>query len=195
MYVLYLNDYERIIAIDDNLWIIHPLAKLLSSKLSLCICEIPNSSKLNNSSCLKWTIETPELPLSIQYPKLLISNNHVLVEKDYPQGIDLEILLSHQQYVLKSLKVLSAAKITDAILNTGDRLYFQKLLDFDYTGATPDESGIEQGFLKSIEKIIYLSKDVSEIEKQIRNLFTLENSIFPRNLSLYNKTFLKYLNE
>lgn len=194
MYAIYLNDYERIIAVENNLWIAHPAAKLLSSKLSLCICEMPDNIIINNTTCLKWKISTPELPLSIQYPKLIIPESFQIIEVGYPDGVDPKTLTDCQEFVLKVLKILSSSKTTDAMLNTGDRQYFQDLLDFDFLSSASDESGIEQGFLKSIEKILYLSNTVEEIDIKINQLFESEKSKFPRNTVLYKKTFLHYLN-
>jgi hypothetical protein len=194
MFAIYLNDYERIAAIDSNLWIAHSAAKVLSSKFSLSIVEISNVDSINNDNCLEWTLSSIDLPISVQYPKLVIPSSLKIVKVGNPAGIDILILEKSRQYILKSVKIIQAAKITDALLNNADRLYFQRLLEVDGILSTPDDSGIAKGFLFSIEQAVYLSAGLDELENNIQHLLTDQNSIFPRNLLLYKNTFYKYLN-
>ena len=193
MYAIYLNDIERFIALEKDLWIAHNSAKLLSSKLSICICDI-GDVELTNDNCFQWTLSTPELPASIQYPKLVIPSNAKLEFVGDPIEIDMKIFKLHQRFCLLVLKIVMAAKMTDAILNAGDRKYFQSLISFDDVESTSDDSGIPDGFLYSIERILYLQTTEEEVMFCINELFNNSSSIFPRNLAQYKSTFYKYLN-
>ncbi len=193
MYAIYLNDIERFIALEKDLWIAHESSKLLSSKLSICICDI-GDTELTNDNCFQWTLSTPELPASIQYPKLVMPTNAKLEFVGDPIGTNMEIFKSHQKFCLLVLKIVKAAKMTDAILNTGDRKYFQSLLSFNDVESTSDDSGIPDGFLYSIERILYLQTTEKDVLIQIENMFNNSSSIFPRNLAQYKSVFYKYLN-
>jgi hypothetical protein len=104
------------------------------------------------------------------------------------------MLKLHQQFCLLVLKVVLAAKMTDAELNAGDRKYFQSLLEIDSLSTTPDDSGIPGGFLHNIEKILYLNSSTTDIMANIELMFNNSESIFPRNLAQYKSLFYKYLN-
>ena len=193
MYAIYLNDIERFIALEKDLWIAHKSSKLLSSKLSICICDI-GDAVLTNDNCFQWTLSTPELPSSTQYPKLVMPSNAKLEFVGDPIGTNMEVFKSHQQFCLLVLKIVMAAKMTDAILNTGDRKYFQSLLSFDDVESTSDDSGISEGFLYSIERILYLQTTEADVLFCIDEMFNNPSSIFPRNLAQYKSVFYKYLN-
>jgi hypothetical protein len=190
MYAIYLNDNERIIAIEKDLWIALESARLLSSKLSLCICDIGDTT-LTNNDCIQWTILAPELPTSIQYPRLVLIQNLKLENIGYPLDTTLN---ETQQFCLLVLKVVLAAKMTDAELNSGDRKYFQSLVNTTDVTTTSDDSGIPGGFLHTIEKILYLSSNKLDVMSQIELTFNDSESIFPRSLVQYKSTFYKYLN-
>jgi hypothetical protein len=194
MYAIYLNDIERFIAVEKDLWIAHTASKLLSSKLSICICNIENTSAVTNYNCLQWTMSSLNLPSSSQYPKLIISKDSKLEFVGDPINIDMEVLKSHQQFCLLVLKIVLAAKMTDIELNSGDRKYFQSLLKNDGLLATSDESGIPGGFLHTIERILYLSSNVTTVMSNIEFMFNNSQSVFPRNLSQYKSLFYEYLN-
>jgi hypothetical protein len=194
MYAIYLNDLERFIAIEQDLWIAHASAKLLSSKLSICICDIGNESSITNYNCWQWTLSTPDLPASTQYPKLVVPKDSKLEFVGDPINTDMEMLKLHQQFCLLVLKIVLAAKMTDAELNAGDRKYFQLLLEIDSLSTTPDDSGIPGGFLHNIEKILYLNSSTTDIMANIELMFNNSESIFPRNLAQYKSLFYKYLN-
>jgi hypothetical protein len=139
-------------------------------------------------------LSTPELPASIQYPKLVMPANAKLEFVGDPIGTNMEIFKSHQKFCLLVLKIVKAAKMTDAILNTGDRKYFQSLLSFNDVESTSDDSGIPDGFLYSVERILYLQTTEKDVLIQIENMFNNSSSIFPRNLAQYKSVFYKYLN-
>lgn len=195
MFAIYLNDYERIAAIERNLWIAHSASKVLSSKFSLSIIEISNDDSINNDNCFEYTLSSIDLPISVQYPRLIIPTELKTIKVGNPMGIGISSFEKSRQYILRSVKIIYAAKMTDALLNNADRLYFQRLLEVDNILATHDDSGIAKGFLFSIEQAIYLSMGLDELETNIEKLLTDQNSIFPRNLFLYKNTFYKYLNE
>lgn len=193
MYAIYLNDSERIIALEKDLWVALESAKLLSSKLSLCICDIGNT-KLTNNTCIRWTILAPELPTSIQYPRLVPIQKLKLKNIGYPIGVNIDSLKKDQQFCLLILKIVLSAKMTDAELNAGDRKYFQSLLEIDDLSTSSDDSGIPGGFLHTVEKILYLNSNTTDVMSQIELMFNNSESIFPRNLAQYKSTFYKYLN-
>lgn len=194
MYAIYLNDIERFIALEKDLWIAHLSAKLLSSKLSICICDIGNDSSITNSNCIQWTLLTPDLPTSTQYPKLIVSKDSKLEFVGDPVNTDLEILKIHQKFCLLVLRIVKAAKMTDILLNHADRKYFQSLLSSTEVAASPDDSGIPGGFLHSIEKILYLQTSEKDVLSSISAMFNDPNNILPRNLAQYKFLFYKYLN-
>ena len=194
MYAIYLNDIERFIALEKDLWIAHLSAKLLSSKLSICICNIGNESAITNSNCLQWTMSTPDLPASTQYPKLIISKDSKLEFVGDPINTDIEILKSHQKFCLLVLKIVMAAKMTDILLNHADRKYFQSLLSSTEVASSPDDSGIPNGFLHNIEKILYLQTSEENVLSCISAMFNDSTNILPRNLAQYKFLFYKYLN-
>ena len=193
MYAIYLNDSERIIALEKDLWVALESAKLLSSKLSLCICDIGNT-KLTNDTCIHWTILAPELPTSIQYPRLVPIRNLKLKNVGFPVGADIDTFVEDQQFCLLVLKIVLSAKMTDAELNSGDRKYFQSLVDTTDVSTSSDDSGIPGGFMHTIEKILYLNSDIHNVLFRIELMFDDSESIFPRNLAQYKSTFYKYLN-
>jgi hypothetical protein len=194
MYAIYLNDIERFIAIEKDLWIAHASAKLLSSKLSISICDIGNALSVTNYNCFQWTLSSVDLPASTQYPKLVVPKDSKLEFVGDPINTDMEMLKLHQQFCLLVLKVVFAAKMTDIELNSGDRKYFQSLLKNDTLLSASDESGIPGGFLHTIERILYLSSNVTHVMSHIELMFNNSESIFPRNLAQYKLLFYKYLN-
>jgi hypothetical protein len=193
MYAIYLNDIERFIVLEKDLWIAMSASKLLSSKLSICVCDIGNTD-LTNDNCFQWTLSTPELPESGQYPRLVLPANAKLEFVGDPISTNMYTFRSHQRFCLLVLKILTAAKMTDAVLNTADRKYFMSLLEFNEVGATSDDSGIPDGFLHSIEKILYLETSEQGVLNQIDAMFNNSASIFPRILTQYKLVFNKYLN-
>lgn len=195
MYAIYLNDNERFIAIEKDLWIALSASKLLSSKLSLCICDIGDQSNIDNNNCFQWTLSTPELPLSIQYPRLVLPAGALVENKGYPINIDLDLLKKHQEFCLFVLKSVYAAKMTDALLNTSDRSYFKFLLGITDINSLPDDSGVENGFIPSVERILYLSQTQEQALDSFNRIFSNTESTFPRNLLQYKNTFYKYLND
>jgi hypothetical protein len=194
MYAIYLNDIERFIALEKDLWIAHLSAKLLSSKLSICICNIGDELSITNSNCLQWTMLTPDLPASTQYPKLIISKDSKLEFVGDPINTDMEVLKRHQKFCLLVLKIVMAAKMTDILLNHSDRKYFQSLLSSSEVVSSPDDSGIPGGFLHNIEKILYLQTSEKDIFSCISAMFNDTSNILPRNLAQYKFLFYKYLN-
>ena len=194
MYAIYLNDIERFIALEKDLWIAHLSAKLLSSKLSICICDIGNETAITNYNCIQWTMSTPDLPTSTQYPRLIISKDSKLEYVGDPVNTNMDVLKTHQKFCLLVLKVVMAAKMTDILLNHADRKYFQSLLSCTEVAASPDDSGIPGGFLYNIEKILYLQTSEKDILSHIGTMFNDPTNILPRNLAQYKFLFYKYLN-
>ena len=193
MYAIYLNDIERFIALEKDLWIAMTASKLLSSKLSICVCDIGDTVMFNDN-CFQWTLSTPELPLSTQYPRLFIPKDSKLEFVGNPINTDIKIFETHRQFCLLVLRIVFAAKMTDAILNAGDRKYFQSLLNFNSVDSTNDDSGIPDGFIFSIERILYLQITEVDVMRHIEDMFNDSSSIFPRNLAQYKSVFYKYLN-
>jgi len=194
MYAIYLNDIERFIALEKDLWIAHSATKLLSSKLSICICDIGNESPITNANCLQWTMSNPDLPLSTQYPKLIISKDSKIEFVGDSINVDMTVLKAHQKFCLLVLKIVMAAKMTDILLNHADRKYFQSLLSSTEITSSPDDSGIPGGFLHNIEKILYLQTSEKDILSRIDVILNDPTNILPRNLAQYKFLFYKYLN-
>jgi len=194
MYAIYFNDIERFIFIEDDIWLILHGCRLLSSKFSIFICNTKDNSFLTNENCHLYNLSTTELPSFSQYPRLLEHNlkfEFVGPHADIPQHI-IEEKRDFCQFVLKILK---AAWMTDALLNVADSKFFQILLEVTDVNSEHDFSGISNGFIKGIERILYLGNSKEEILEKINYLFDNSESYFPSSTAQYKKTFYRYFNE
>lgn len=193
MYGIYSHNTERFIAIHNDLWITMATAKLLSSKLTICVC-IFNDPRMTNENCLQWSLVDPGIAIGkqdSQYPRLT-RPVEILFAGD-PIDVNLEVLRRHQKFCITALKVIRAAWMTDAGMNTGDRKYLQSLVGSTYFDTDYDDSGIQGGLRFNVEKIIYLNKSEDEVMQSIDEMFNNPNSIFPTRLKLYKKVFYDFL--
>jgi hypothetical protein len=193
-YGIYSINLERFIAIDFDLWVTMHTAKLLSSKMSLCVFKFISDLDINNTNCINFTLDnTWYVKQDSQYPRLINMDGDVY-HIGLPLDIDLSVLDQHFKFCIRTLNIIKSAWITDAELNTSNRQYFQNLLEEIYLQGNPDDSGIEIGFLKSIDKILYLSNNILEVDEKLNKLFNDPNSIFVTNLKMYKLKFFETLN-
>jgi hypothetical protein len=191
MYAIYFNDIERFILVEEDLWLTLHACRLLSSKFSIFICSTVNNEHITNETCYLYNLSTTELPTFSQYPRLIDVNlnfEHVGLHL----GVPLETILEKRKFCQFVIKVLKAAWMTDSILNVADSKFFQTLLEIKEIESEHDFSGIPTGFIKSIERILYLSESEEEILEKIDSLLNDSNSYLPGALAQYKKTFYKY---
>lgn len=194
MYAIYFNDIERFIFVEDDIWLILHGCRLLSSKFSIFICNTKDNTFLTNENCHLYNLSTTELPSFSQYPRLIEHNLKFEFVGLHAQ-ITQDTIEEHRKFCQFVLKVLKAAWLTDAVLNVCDSKFFQTLLEIDNINSDHDLSGILKGFIKSIERILYLGNSEEEILEKIKNLFNNSESYLPSVSAQYKKIFYSYFNE
>lgn len=73
MLYIYSDPQSRFLAVTHDLWITLTLAKLLSSKMSLTVCNPPkNYDLLTNEECIEWSmVDISEARQGHQLPVLV----------------------------------------------------------------------------------------------------------------------------
>ena len=194
MFGIYSNNLERFLIINNDLFLTIQTAKLLSSKFCLSVCKINNSICIDNSNCLTWSLTDPSMAAADrQIPRLTIIDNNLFDTKTYP-AIPKELLFEYHEFCKLVYNIVKASRITDALLNSNDQSYFLRLLDIqDPTIVSlSDESGLEIPFLLQIDKVLYMSTSIKEINENIEEIF-FQYTTLPSNVALYKKTFYHYL--
>lgn len=192
-YAIYLNSIERFILILDDLWISVQTAKLLSSKMSICVCDISNFQQIENTDSLSWCLnDSSESKQNQQHPSLSIINNGIF-NKGLPLDISLDLLKVQKQFVEYVADVCRSAMLVDALLNNVNQKFYLDLLGDSNFEVVDDDSGINGGFLKTVNTILYLSKTVTEIETKLNLILNDPKSNRPSNLKLYRELFYSYM--
>lgn len=194
MYYLYSNTHERFLAGTDDLWVTLMSAKLFSSKMSLTICDL-GSNTIIKDNYINWGLVDPsEAKQNQQIPSLMISKFGGEF-KGTVLDISLNRLLDYQKTFLGVYNIINSAWITDALYNSVDQRLLMNLFDGNKFAAVDDDSGIDNGFLHTIYKIVYFSSSLEEMEIKILEIFNNKKSGRPTNLDLYKNAFYKFLNE
>lgn len=194
MYYLYSNTHERFLAGTDDLWVTLMSAKLFSSKMSLTICDL-GSNAIIKDNYINWGLVDPsEAKQNQQIPSLMISKFGGEF-KGTVLDISLNRLLDYQKTFLGVYNIINSAWITDALYNSVDQRLLMNLFDGNKFAAVDDDSGIDNGFLHTIYKIVYFSSSLEEMEIKILEIFNNKKSGRPTNLDLYKNAFYKFLNE
>ena len=195
MYGIYSINLERFLLISNDLWMLMHSANLLSSKFVLCVCMIDDDVQIYNSNCLTWTLSDPTIAiLDKQTPRLKFVHKALFDTGRFPVDIPLEKIVKYQEFSNFVLNVSNAARITDALLNANNQKYFLKLLDStDNIVSINDDTKIPDGFVLSIDKILYLADSKDEAFDKILNLIN-EPINTVSWLASYKKTFLKLYN-
>lgn len=193
MIYIYSNTHERIISATPDQWVTITTARMMSSKMSLCIVTADNDN-LTNDDCIQWGLINPgEAKQNQQTPSLLISKFGV-EHKGPALDISEDTLKYYQSTMLEVYNIIKSAWITDALYNSANQNTFINLFDdTDFLKSVNDDSGIDGGFLNAIYKIVYFSQSVDEMKLQIGDLFNNEKSSRPTNLNLYKLSFYKFL--
>jgi len=194
MFGIYSNNLERFLIINNDLCLTMQTAKLLSSKFCLSVCKINNSSCIDNSNCLTWSLTDPSMAVADrQVPRLTIIDNNLFDTKTYP-AISKEVLFEYHQFCKSVYNIVKASRITDALLNSNDQSYFLKLLDVQDSTivSLSDDTGLEVPFLLQVDKILYMSTSIKEINEKIEKIFIQYTSL-PSTVALYKKTFYYHL--
>lgn len=192
MIYIYSNTHERFITSTNDLWVTMMTAKLMSSKMSLCVVD-DQLNNLSNNECITWGLVNPgEAKQNQQNPSLLISQQGIEFKGDV---LDIEVskLVEYQKTTLGVYNILRSAWITDALHNTVDQNTFLKLFNDSTFISVNDDSGVEGGFLLSIYKIVYLSLSLEEMYSKIDDILNDPKSSRPTNLNIYRTAFYKWL--
>lgn len=195
MFYIYSDPQSRFLAVTQDLWVTVTLAKLLSSKMSLTVCNPPkNFNLLTNEECTEWSMtDISEARQGHQLPVLTDINSGIEFKGPVPD-LPGDLLKRYQTFILESYNILYAAWLTDASLNSSNSKFFEPFFDESLSPETVwDDSGVQGGFLNSVYQIIYFSSTVEEIKEKISLIFQNEKSSRLEILKLYKEKFYENL--
>ena len=190
-YGIYNNGLERFVAVSDDLWITHNAAKLLSSKFSSTVC-ILNNKNITNNNCHMWgLVNNSQARQDQQSPAIALIDQ--IEEKGLPVDFDNNDLISDKEFV--DFVVLSsyALYLTDAICNASNQKFYNKLVGDNILTKSNDDSGISEGFIISIEKILYLSASKDEALNKFAAILNDLTTNRPGQLKMYKNIFNSFL--
>ena len=191
-YGIYSNNLERFVHVSSDLWLLMHSAKLLSSKMTLCVVNIKDS-KIDQDNCIRYSLlDTTKAKQNVQLPQLVLDSEGEQY-KGNSLDIDVDLFLKQIQFIRYLIKVVNSTWLTDAQLNVSDHNLLLSLLGSDNLRKVDDDSGIKLGFKFSIDQILYTSNTIDEIKKRINNLFDYANSERPKNMQIYEFTFRGYM--
>lgn len=188
-YGIYCNSLERFIYVGDDLWLQMHCAKLLSGKMSLCVIDILNQD-LDKLDYYSYGLKNKsQAKQNVQFPQLVLDTDGE-VYLGPPLDIELEEFDRQKKFVNYLIKVANACWIADAMLNTGDHNLVLDLLQVKNLRKVADDSGIENGFIRNINTILYTSNTKQEIKDRINNIFsTYKTSERPTRMEQYEIIF------
>jgi hypothetical protein len=192
-YSIYSNSDDRFLLISDDLWTTMHTAKMLCSKMSLSVCNLGEIEDIEN--VLLWGLSDPnESNSGQQHPAYCIIKKGIEY-KGNPE-VDFNILNEHQRYVLFVNKAVRASWLTDALFNNTNQDYYLSLLGERKFHTVKDDSGVRDGFLFSIDRVLYTSMTQEEAELRfMQEVFDFEKSSRPTSLKLYSEKFHSILAE
>lgn len=196
-YGIYSSNLERFLLIDNDLWPLLHTARLLSSKLFLSVCNIDSSVPINNDNCISWSLIDPTIPKTdMQLAKLVDVGSGLENLGDLFIDVSKQKLKEYQYYSRFVLSAVKSAWLTEAVLNSSQQTYFLKLLDIkeDFY-KVDDDSGIKNGFLFNIDKILYLSETAEECLDKIDVLLNDQTVETPEWLAQYKLHFIRNLDD
>ena len=192
VYGLYCNSSERFMLIDNDLWTLHHAAKILSSKMSTCVCAISNM-EINSDNCHLWGLIDHRVTKQDQQVPLIISVDDAVEYKGLPDDIDENDLKKDLEFLRFALDAVYAMKIVDANFNVAEQKFFIRFFPKTELTAVDDDSGIANGFVRSVERILYLAGSRASALKGFDELFDDSKSSRPTILLDHKKTFYKLL--
>jgi hypothetical protein len=80
-------------------------------------------------------------------------------------------------------------KVVDAIYNVADQKFFIKYFPKTELTAVDDDSGVANGFVRSVERILYLASNEENALKGLEELFNDPRSTRPTVLAEHKATF------
>jgi hypothetical protein len=187
-YGIYNNGLERFVAISDDLWTIHHSAKLLSSKFSSTVCVISHPD-ITNDNCHLWGLSHHSAAKQDRQTPVLVIIDSAVEIKGFPDDTTEADFFSDKSYIQFLVKVTYALRLTDAICNTGDQHFYNKLFGEHNLTKIIDDSGIDSGFIPSVESILYFSANEAEAIDKFNIILLGENSSRPGQTSTYRNTF------
>jgi len=193
---LFIPGLERFILIDDlDLWSVLHAAKLLSSKFQSLVFPMDNETPVFTHTCLNYGIQRNiGFPIINQTPLLkerLTLHEVVKVGPPIDRLDDLEQLVKEQEYCYFVLKTVQALRVIDGLYTNLDNRFYAKFFDVELL-YNEDETGIPNGFVAEVEKIIYLSSTIDEATKQIENIFARPTSK-PYFMNIYKEKLTELL--
>jgi hypothetical protein len=127
-----------------------------------------------------------------QSPRLSIVNNS-LEPVNVVNNHELD-LIRYYKFSKFILKIVKSARLTDFLLNSSDHHFYNNLLDIkEELVKVHDDSGISEGFLNKIDRILYLENDEDTVLNLIKELLEDKNSYAPTWLTNYRNTFFSVL--
>jgi hypothetical protein len=191
-YGLYCNSSERFMAVDNDLWVLHHAAKILSSKISSCVCVIDNAD-INNNNCYQWGLKDNRVSKQDQQIPLVVPVADAVEFKGSPDDITTEDLTKDLAFVNFILQATYAMKVVDAIYNVADQKFFIKYFPKTELTAVDDDSGVANGFVRSVERILYLASNKESALKGLEELFNDPRSTRPTVLAEHKAMFYYFL--
>jgi hypothetical protein len=187
-YGLYCNSSERFMAVDNDLWTLHHAAKILSSKISSCVCVIAND-EITNDNCYQWGLQDNRISKQDQQIPLVVPVGDAVEHKGAPDDIIASDLAKDLLFVNFIIKATYAMKVVDAIYNVADQKFFIKYFPKTELTAVDDDSGVANGFVRSVERILYLASNEENALKGLEELFNDPRSTRPTVLAEHKATF------
>jgi hypothetical protein len=192
VYGLYCNSSERFVLLDTDLWTLHHAAKILSSKISSCVCAISNT-EINADNYHLWGLVDHRVTKQDQQIPLIISVDDAVEYKGLPDDIAEDNLKTDLEFLRFILDAVYAMKIVDARFNVADQKFFIRFFPKTELTAVDDDSGVANGFVRSVERILYLAGSQTSALKGFDELFNDPKSTRPTPLSAHKTLFYKLL--
>lgn len=192
MYGIYSNSLERFILVDSDLWILVHVAKLLSSKMTLCVMPI-HSKEINSKNCYEYGLFNPaEAKQNTQLPQF-VKNTSGESFKGPPLDISEELFSEQKKFIEYLAKVAKASWIADIQLNTSDHNFLLNLAEETNLAKMEDDSGIDGGFKFRVDQVLYTSNTKQEMKERLSNIFDYKNSTRPSRMEQYELAFRDYM--
>jgi len=189
---LYSNSLERFLNVSCDLWITMHCARLLSSKMSICVCPIDDDN-INEKNCYKYGLKEPSDAKQNVQMSQLVSKTYGEEYKGDPLDISINTLSKHRSYIRFVFKIVKASWLTDAQLNDSNHIDFLDLEADSCFSLEQDSIGFVGGFRKNIDHILYFSLDEEEVRSKINSFFDYQKSTRPTMLKKYETIFREYM--
>jgi hypothetical protein len=191
-YGIFSNSIERYLLLSKNSWATLHTAKILSSKFSTTVHELESLIDIVDKDCFFYGVKNTQIIKQESQCPSLIEVNDPIVFLGNPLDISKDVLISHKNFCNYAFKVVCSSWKTDAVLNKTNNKFFLNFYQSLSLSVTNDESTIDNGFLKSIDKILYFETSIKDCEEKINQLFL--SNIRNDSLKSYKNLFFKEMN-